>query len=157
MPQPSGVMSAAVMSAVGVEPVGDDAGLSERCGNGSEAGVVGVQDGGLLDVLAGGGVEHREEATLGGDVALDRLVEVEVVGVEVGEDGDVEVAFVDAMEGEAVGSGLDDGLAAAGIDHLGEHLLDFGRFGGREAAGVGQEFVADAAFGGADEAGLLAG
>ena len=84
-------------------------------------------------------------------------MEVEVIGIEVGEDGDVEVAFVDAVEGEAVRSGFDDGVAAAGVDHLREHLLDLGRFGGGEAAGVRQKVVADATFGGSDEARFLAG
>ena len=141
---------------LGVETVGEDAGLGEAA-EVLGGWVVGVEDGGLLDVLASGGVEHREEAPLGGDVGFDGLVEVEVVGIEVGEDGDVEVAFVHAVEGEAVGGRLDDCVAAAGLDHLREHLLDFRRFGSGEAAGVGQEFVADAAFSGADETGLLAG
>ena len=44
-------------------------------------------------------------------------MEVEVVGIEVSKNGEIEFTFVHAMEREAVGSRLDYPPAAAGRNH----------------------------------------
>ena len=89
---------------------------AKRCGGG----VVGVEDGGLGDALVDAFVEHLEQAALGGEVAGEVAVEVEVVAAEGREDGDIELALVEAVEGEAVRGGLDDGVATAAGDHARE-------------------------------------
>ena len=55
---------------------------------------------------------------------------------EVGENSDIEGDLVEAVEGEAVAGGLDDGVLAVGLDHLAEQALHLGRLGGGHAVGV---------------------
>ena len=78
---------------------------------------------------------RREEAGLGGEVALDGAVEVEVVAAEVGEHGHGEAGAVDPVEGEGVGRDLHGDGPAALADHLGQPGLQLGRLGGGERPG----------------------
>ncbi len=80
-------------------------------------------------------------------------MEVQVVGIEIREDGNIEVAFIDTVKGKAVRGRFDHAPATAGLDHFAEHLLDLGRFRGGESSRVGEEPIGDSALGGTDEAG----
>ena len=79
-------------------------------------GVVGVEDGGLGNALVDAFVQHLEQAALRREVAGLVAVEVEVVAAEGREDGDIELALVDAVERQAVRGRLDDGVAPAAVD-----------------------------------------
>ena len=69
----------------------------------------------------------REERRLRPEVVLHRLVEVEVVLREVGEQGDVEDRAVDAVLGERVARDLHDDVGRAGLPHHGEQGVQVGR------------------------------
>jgi hypothetical protein len=86
--------------------------------------VVRVDDPDARPGLAGRLAEHLEQASLGESVLVERAVKVEVFGTEVGEDGHVEGAVPDAVEGQRVRAGLQHGHLDAGRDHLGQHRLD---------------------------------
>ena len=118
----------------GLESVADG-GLRGQAEQEAGGGVVGIGDGGAGGA-AGGLVEGGEEPALGLAVGLEALVEVEMVAGQVREDGDVEGDLVEAVEGEAVAGGFDDGVLAARLDHLAEEALDLGRLGGGHAVGV---------------------
>ena len=76
------------------------------------------------------GVEH-EELLLGREIVLHRLVVVQVLAAEVGEDGHVEADARDPLEVERVGGDLHDAVGHAVVEHGPEHPLEVGRFGRR--------------------------
>ncbi len=89
-------------------------------------GVVHVHHRGPARLRAGG--QPREEPGLRVAIGVDRLVEVEVVLSEVGEDGHVELDAVDAREGQRVRGHLHRHAAHAGLDHPREERLQLERF-----------------------------
>ena len=74
----------------------------------------------------------EEEPRLGGGVALEVAVEVEVIPGQVGEHGGVEAAARDALLGERVGGDLQRDVRGARGAHLGEQRLERDRVGGGE-------------------------
>ena len=72
-----------------------------------------------------------EQAPLGEEVVLHRVVEVEVVLREVREDGHREVRRLGAAELERVRGDLDRASAVAAVEHLREHGLQIDRLGRR--------------------------
>ena len=77
------------------------------------------------------GVRRREQQRLGGVVVLHRLVEVQVVLREVGEEGHVEDGAVDPVLGERVARDLHDDVGGARLPHHGEQRVQVGGLGRR--------------------------
>ncbi len=73
------------------------------------------------------GREIREEQALGPVVLLHRLVEIEMVLGEVGEDGRGEMDRIGAVERQRVGGDLHHARLVAGVEHLGERALEIDR------------------------------
>ena len=76
---------------------------------------------------------------------------------ELREHADVEGDVGEPIEREPVRGRLDDGVLAAGLEHLGEQALDVGRFGRAHAAVVHRLARPDPRLDGVDQPGLLAG
>ena len=77
-------------------------------------------------------------------VGLDRLVEIEVLVRDVGENGDVILDPHHALQGEPMRAGLDHRVLHPGIAHAGQLLLDLERLQGGLARIVWIDGVAQA-------------
>ena len=80
-----------------------------------------------------------EEAGLGGEVGLHRVVVVEVVMAQVGEGADVEADPVDPVLGQRVGGDLHGHRPAPGVAEAGQQRLELGGLGGGPLPGEGAD------------------
>src|SRR5439155_21874730 len=96
-----------------------------------------------------------EQPSLRLEVALHRLVEVEVVLAQVREDERRESHPVEAAELRSVRGRLHRAAAVAGVEHLAEGALDVDRLGGRTDRGTA--LAPDAALDRAEQPGTAAG
>ncbi len=96
-----------------------------------------------------------EEKSLGGEVFLHRLVVVEVVAREIGEDGDVERDAVSPALVERVARNFGDELGCAAARAFGHQFEKIARFG--RGVQRGTHFAGDVILDGADEDGFARG
>ena len=140
----------------GLQPVGDH-GRRRQAPEVVRRRVVGVEDGRLGHALVRRLLQQPEEAPLGRPVLLQAAVEVQVVAPKGREDGDIELAGVDPVEGQPVGGRLQDGPLVPGLQRLGQESLDLGRLQGCHVGGVDLGPAAGAQLGAAQEGAAPAG
>src|SRR5207302_1245506 len=109
----------------------------------------------VADVDRRGRTAVDEQPSLRLEVALHRLVEVEVVLAQVREDERREPHPVEAAELRSVRGRLHRAAAVAGVEHLAESALDVDRLGGRTDRGAA--LASHAALDRAEQAGAAAG
>ena len=110
-------------------------------------------------------VDHRspgapggEQGRLGREVGRDVAVEVQVIGTEVGEGGDLEDESVHPAQGEGVGRHLHHDRVGAPFGHHGEQGVELGRLRrGDRGASTLQTTIVELVADGADQTDVLAG
>src|ERR1700730_2945913 len=126
---PSRVDAVSLEIRIELKPVGDPPG-NRAVDQVRVARVVAIEHRRLVDTFASAAGRQVDQLRLRFAVGFDRLVEVEVLVRDVGEDGYVVVDAHHALQGEPVRPGLDHSKLDPGVTHASQLLLNLERLQG---------------------------